>query len=161
LILLSDAAVLIDLGYVGGLYLLTQIAPTEVLDVVLVECEDARQPELVDEVMAAGVQVVPTQPTWVDAARTYRSGELSLPDRLNLHYAKTFGRLLLATDNPLRKRCLREGVEVHGTLWLVKEAFDRSLARPSELCRWLEVWPTVSSRLPPQEKSRLEAMLGC
>jgi hypothetical protein len=161
LILLSDAAVLIDLGYVGGLKLLAQIAPTEVLDVVLQECEDDRQPDLVDDVTAAGVQVVTTQATWVEAASGYKSAALSLPDRLNLHYAKTFDRLLLATDNPLRKRCEREGVKVHGSLWLVEEAFKRSLVRPGELCHWLELWHTVGSRLPPQEKRHLESMLGC
>lgn len=161
MILLSDAAVLIDLGYVGGLNLLTQIAPTEVLDVVLLECEDQRQPELIDEVTAAGVQVVTTQAAWVEAAGSYKSAALSLQDRLNLHYAKSFDRLLLATDSPLRKRCEREGVRVHGTLWLVEEAHHRSLVPPSDLCRWLKEWPSVGSRLPVRETRRLESELGC
>lgn len=75
---MSDAAVLIYLGYVGGLKLLPQIAPTEVLDVVLLECEDARQPALIDETLAAGVRVVATQDTWIEAADDYKSAALSV-----------------------------------------------------------------------------------
>jgi len=56
LILLSDANVLIDLGFVGGLPLLTQIAPTEVLDVVLLECEHERQPGLVQSILDCGIK---------------------------------------------------------------------------------------------------------
>ena len=161
MILLSDANVLIDLGYVNGLSLLTQLSPTEVLDVVLLECEHDRQPALVSTIQEAGVTVIPTQASWVGAARTYRSMELSVQDRLNLHYAKTYGRVLLAGDKPLRERCGIEGVEVHGSLWLVEQAFRQSLVEANELCRWLEVWPTLGRRLPPSEIQQLTKLLGC
>lgn len=161
MILLSDASVLIDLGYVQGLHLLTQIAPTEVLDLVLMECDDPRQPDLIDTVAAAGIQVITTQPTWVTAAQAYRSGALSLTDRLNLHYAATHARVLLVTDNALRSHCERAGVEAHGTLWLVEEAYGRAIIDPRELCRWLEVWPSLGSRLPDRDTRRLSRLLGC
>ncbi len=161
MILLADASVVIDLAYVRGLHLLTQIAPTEVLDVVLMECDDPRQPDIVDAVAAAGIQVVTTQQAWATPAQAYRSGALSFADRLNLHYAKAFERVLLATDSALRRHCAREGVEIHGTLWLVEEAFNHALVDRSDLCRWLEVWPTVGSRLPRDERRRLERLLGC
>lgn len=161
MILLSDANVLIDLGYVDGLSLLTQLAPTEVLDVVLLECEHERQPALMATIQEVGVTVIPTQASWVGAARAYRSLDLSVQDRLNLFYAKTYGRVLLAGDKPLRDRCQTEGVEVHGSLWLVEQALRKSLVSAEDLCRWLEVWPTLGRRLPLPELQRLAKLLGC
>jgi hypothetical protein len=161
LILLSDANVLIDLGYVDGLELLVHLAPTEVLDVVLDECEHPSQPGLVSAIEASGVTVVTTKPGWLVAARAYRSAELSDRDRLNLYYAKTYQRILLAGDLPLRERCTKEGVEVHGSLWLIEQAFTLRLIKPDELCRWLRVWPTLGRRLPSAEMRRLARLLGC
>lgn len=161
MILLSDANVLIDLGYVDGLRLLAQLAPTEVLDVVLLECEHEQQPDLVSAIQDSGVSVITTEASWVGAARAYKAAELSVQDRLNLFYAKTYGRILLAGDMPLRNRCAAEGVEVHGSLWLVEQAFVGSLVAPIELCRWLEVWPTLGRRLPEAELRQLAQRLGC
>lgn len=161
LILLSDANVLIDLGYVHGLDLLVRLAPTEVLDLVLDECEHPSQPGLVSTVEEAGVTVVTTQASWVAAATAYKSGELSVRDRLNLHYAKTYQRVLLAGDLPLRERCSKEGVEVHGSLWLVEQAFTLGLVTAKELCQWVNVWPTLGRRLPAGELRRLARLLGC
>lgn len=161
MILLSDANVLIDLGYVDGLELLTALAPTEVLDVVLLECEHERQPELVATIQAAGVEVIATQRSWVSAARRYKSAELSGQDRLNLYYAKTYSRILLAGDKPLRERSQFEGVEVHGSLWLIERAIEQSLVSPAELCRWLKVWPSLGRRFPTSELRRLVDRLGC
>lgn len=161
MILLSDANVLIDLGYVGGLSLLIQLAPTEVLDVVLLECEHERQPELTQHIEEAGISVVTTQASWVRQAHSYKAVELSIQDRLNLLYAKTYGRVLLAGDKPLRERCETESVEVHGSLWLVEQAFTRSLVPAHDLCRWLEVWPSIGRRLPASEIRRLSKLLRC
>lgn len=46
MILLSDANVLIDFGYVHAVALLPRIAPVEVLDVVLEECRQERWPRI-------------------------------------------------------------------------------------------------------------------
>jgi hypothetical protein len=161
LILLSDANVLIDLGYVDGLGLLMHLAPTEVLDVVLLECEHEQQPDLVAAIQDSGVSVIATEASWVRGARAYKAAGLSVQDRLNLFYAKTYGRILLAGDKPLRNRCAVEGVEVHGSLWLVEQALAGSLVPPRELCRWLEVWPTLGRRLPEVELRQLAQRLGC
>jgi hypothetical protein len=161
LILLSDANILIDLGYAGGLDILTKIAPTEVLDVVLDECEDDRQPTLTEEVVTSGIVVVETERIWVEEARSYRSADLSSQDRLNLYYAKAYGRVLLAGDRPLRERCIKESVTVHGSLWLVEQAFERTLVHSRELCRWLSLWPTLGRRLPLQEIDAIKRKIGC
>lgn len=161
MILLSDANVLIDLGYVGGVSILPRIAPSEVLDVVLQECEHESQPDLVAEVRNAGVVVVETDIEWLGPARAFRTPALSAEDTLNLYYAKTHGRVLLAGDRPLRESCQREGIEVRGSIWLVEEAFSRGLVPAEELCRWLREWPRLGRRLPKNELLRLAGLLGC
>lgn len=161
MILLSDANILIDLGYIGGLQLLPQLAPTEVLDVVLLECEHPSQATLVQDIQLAGITTVPTEPSWVQAARPYRSRALSLQDCLNLFYALTRGRVLLAGDKLLRDHCVTHGVSVHGSIWLVEQAHNRRLVARSELCRWLRIWPRIGRRLPKSELDRLQKQLEC
>jgi len=160
-ILLSDANVLIDLGYVGGLSILPRISATEVLDVVLQECEHESQPGLIDEVRNSGIVVVTSDLTWLEPARAFRTPALSAEDTLNLYYAKTHGRILLAGDKPLRESCQREGIDVRGSIWLVEEAFSRGLLPATELCRWLHVWPSLGRRFPKIELQRLAELLGC
>ncbi|MBC7964186.1 MAG: hypothetical protein H7Y05_14730 [Steroidobacteraceae bacterium] len=50
MILLTDTSILIDLEYVGGIAVLPRIAPCEILDVVLDECEHESQPGLVQNI---------------------------------------------------------------------------------------------------------------
>jgi hypothetical protein len=100
LILLSDANVLIDLGYVSGLWVLAQLGQVEVLDVVLEECKHPRQPTLVDDIYQAGIQVVTVPHEWPALARPYQTKALSFQDVLCLYYAKTFQRSLLTNENP-------------------------------------------------------------
>lgn len=61
MILLADANVLIDLWHVKGLHVLTKIAPTEVLDVVLVEVDELRHPGLLTQIDDAGIRVITTE----------------------------------------------------------------------------------------------------
>ncbi len=163
MILLSDANILIDLGYVNGLGVLTQIGPTEVLDTVLLECEYGNQPGLVDGVLHAGVTAVTTETVWLREARRLRSTTMNLSqqDRLNFYYAQRFARVLLTGDNPLRKHSQRYGVEVHGSLWIIEQAFGQGLVPKKELCRWMQAWPALGRRLPKEELQSLRAKMAC
>ena len=163
MILLSDANILIDLGYVNGLGVLTQIGPTEVLDTVLLECEHKNQPTLVDEVLQAGVITVTTEIAWLREARRLRATmmDLSQQDRLNAYYAERFARVLLTGDNSLRKHSQQHGVDVHGSLWIIEQALGQGLIPREELCHWIQVWPSLGRRLPKEELQSLRAKLGC
>lgn len=163
MILLSDANILIDLGYVNGLGILTQIGPTEVLDIVLLECEHENQPALVNEVLQAGITPVATEIVWLKEVRRLRSTmmDLSQQDRLNLYYAQRFSRVLLTGDNPLRKHSQRHGVEAYGSLWLVEQVLEQGLIPKEELCRWMQIWPALGRRLPTKELQQLKAKMGC
>ena len=151
LILLSDDNVLIDLGYVDGLSVLMQLGT----------CDHPRQPELPRAIVAAGIQKVPVLPQWAQLARTYRTGPLSFQDALCLYYAKTYQRILLTNEKPLRKFCQEQQVPVHGTLWIIQSVHERQLLDAMTLCEWLAILDRHNRRLPKTEVNLLKQQLGC
>lgn len=161
MILLADANVLIDLGYVGGLGAFAALGAVEVLDVTLDECCHPRQPTLLEEIRAAGIQVVTVQADWLSAAQAYRQGPLSWPDALCYFYAQTYQRVLLTNEKPLRQLCQQEGIPVHGTLWLVHELDQHGRIARATLCQWLAVLQQCNRRLPVVELAELRSRLGC
>jgi len=54
-LLIADACVIMDHGYIGGLNWLCQLGRVEVLDVVLSECRHQKQPKLIEQAKAAGM----------------------------------------------------------------------------------------------------------
>lgn len=148
MILLSDTNVLVHLGHVGRLWVLPKLAETEVLDAVLLECHHPSQPSLVSDIHASGIRMVQSELSWVLAAQAYRTLELSTQDALCLHYAKSFGRILLTNDGPLRKNSGQHGVTVHGTIWVIEAAARLDLVPGGELCRWLQLLCDRKWRLP-------------
>jgi predicted nucleic acid-binding protein len=161
LILLSDANVLIDLGYVDGLSVLTQLGTVEVLDVVFNECCHPRQPDLPEAIAAAGIQTVTVVQEWVLLARSYQTGPLSFQDVLCLYYAKTYQRLLLTNEKPLRRSCQKQQVPVHGTLWIIQSVYERELLDAAILCEWLSILHQHNRRLPKAEVALLGKLLEC
>lgn len=161
MILLSDANVLIDLGYVTGLQVLAQLGEVEVLDVVLEECKHSRQPTLVDDICQAGIQVVTVPQEWPTLARPYQTRALSFQDGLCLYYAKTFQRSLLTNEKPLRQCCQQQQVLVHGTLWIVRSAYEQGLIPSASLCEWLTILGEQNRRLPQKEVAALQRLMGC
>ncbi|MEO1210041.1 MAG: hypothetical protein AAFX78_10915 [Cyanobacteria bacterium J06638_20] len=161
MILLSDANVLIDLGYVDGLPVLTQLGTVEVLDVVFDECCHPRQPDLPEAIAAAGIQTVIVTQEWAFLARSYQQGTLSFQDALCLYYAKTYQRLLLTNEKPLRNLCQEQQVPVHGTLWVIQSVYERQLLDAAILCEWLAILSHHNRRLPKAEVKVLRQILGC
>lgn len=160
MILLADTSILIDLEYVGGISLLPRIAPCEVLDVVLAECEDDRQPDLVRHIVEAGIGIVETNRTLVAKAGSLRKGSASTIDMMTVCHASEHGHVVLAGDLPMRKRCAELAVECRGSFWIVEEAHKRRLCTSVELLRWLAIWPAVGRRLPAEELDRLRVILS-
>lgn len=161
MILLADANVLIDFAYVDALDRLPRIAPVEVLDVIIDECRHADQPTLVDDITGCGIVVVETDFEQERAARAFRTDPLSMQDAMNLQYAYTRGRILLAGDLPLRMRAEQIGVAVHGSIWVIDRAIEQGLAGANEICDWLERLPVIGRRLPQEELERIRITLGC
>lgn len=161
MILLSDANVLMDLGHVRGLTYLTQLAPIEVLDVVLHECHHHSQPGLVDEVRAAGIKEIKAQDSWLTDIPPAVSVRLSFQDRLNFSYARSFSRTLLTNERQLRLTCQHHGVDVHGTLWIIEQLHVRQIQPAESLCDWLDVLSVLDRRLPAGKIAILRRTLGC
>ncbi len=160
MILLADTSILIDLEYVGGIDVLPQLAPCEVLDVVLAECEHGEQPDLVEKIIRSGITVVETTFKLAERATAMRRRGVSTNDMMTVCYALEHDRVVLAGDRPLRERCEEEGVEFRGSIWIVEEAYRHGLVAAVELLRWLSVWPTVGRRLPQEEIEKLRQMLS-
>lgn len=161
MILLADANVLIDLGYFGGLSVLTRLGQVEVLDVVFDECCHPKQPDLPDAIAAAGIQQITVLREWIPQAEPYRTGHLSLQDTLCLYYAKTYRRLLLTNEKALRQCCGEWLVPVHGTLWIIQAAYEQQLVDAAVLCQWLSVLSRHNRRLPKPDMANLTQLLGC
>lgn len=161
MILLADANILIDMEHVGAIGVLARIAPCQVLDVVVEECDHESQPNLVRNLLDSGIIVVETTPSLAKCAAQRRSGKISTIDMMHICYAEQHGHIVLAGDRPLRERCVEEGIDVRGSIWIVEEAYRLALVERDELCRWLRVWPAVGRRLPATEIGRLRQELGC
>ncbi|WP_041245617.1 PIN domain-containing protein [Geotalea uraniireducens] len=160
MILLADTSILIDLEYVGGIEVLPQLAPCEVLDVVLVECEHGDQPDLVQKIIRSGITVIETSFELAERATAMRRRGVSTNDMMTVCYAQEHDRVVLAGDRSLRERCEEEGVDFRGSIWIVQEAHRLGLVNAVELLRWLSVWPTVGRRLPPEEIEKLRQKLS-
>jgi hypothetical protein len=111
LILLSDANILIDLYLVRGLNVVSEIAPTEVLDYVLSEVEHHNRLGIIQQINAASIAVVKTEYEWLEKAAHQAEKGLTLEDKLNLYYVRTSKRILLTGEERLRKICRSENIE--------------------------------------------------
>jgi len=158
-ILLADTSILIDLEYVGAIGVLSRLAPCEVLDVVLVECENKKQPRIIQNIEDAGITVIQTSRDLAVKANSLRRGGVSTNDMMTVCYAREHGRVVMAGDRPMRERCAEEGIEFRGSIWIVEEAHRLRLVEAAELIRWLTVWPTVGRRLPTDELEKLRQRL--
>jgi hypothetical protein len=161
MILLSDANALMDLGHVRGLHALLQLAPIEILDVVLKECHHHSQPNLVTDIHAAGIKEIKSQLSWLSLMQPDLSRRLSMQDRLNFYYAQTFSRTLLTNERQLRQTCQKNNLEVHGTVWIISEMHSRRITEAKTLCQWLEILLALDRRLPLPEIAALKQALGC
>ena len=163
MILLSDAIVLMDMGHVDGLDALAQIAPVEVLDITLQDCDHHSHPALIDRIGKVNIKEVAAPENLLFVAKQYCAvhDRLSMQDALCLHYAKQAGRSLLTNEKQLQAKCSGEGIQAHGTIWVMEQVFGKRLRQPAELCRWLSILSTKERRIPKSEVARLATMFGC
>jgi predicted nucleic acid-binding protein len=158
-ILLADTSILIDLEYVGGISLLPRIAPCEILDVVLAECESERQPDIIRHIEESDIRVVETTRALAVRANGLRGGGVSTNDMMTVCHAMEYGHVVLAGDKPMRKRCAQLSVEYRGSFWIVEELHRLHLCEPTELLRWLAAWPLIGRRFPAEELDKLRQFL--
>ena len=86
-------------------------------------------------------------------AAQYR--RVSTLDLAALVLARSLGAVLLTGDKHLRKAAEQEGVQVHGTLWVLRELIDRGLLVALRAAEALQQMLNQGSRLPPEECQEL------
>jgi hypothetical protein len=64
-------------------------------------------------------------------------------------------------ERPLRDACANENVEVHGTLWLVRQYFAQKVASEKDLCEALNELIRQDRRTPMTLVAELRQLLGC
>jgi hypothetical protein len=89
--------------------------------VVISEFQHPNYTDFIKIINKFGFQTIQTESTWFNAARKYRDGTLSVQDALNLHYAKTFERILVTDEKPLQIKCQQEKISNQQISWLIKQ----------------------------------------
>jgi predicted nucleic acid-binding protein len=86
---------------------------------------------------------------------------VSVADLAALVLARSLDATLLTGDRLLRVAAEREGVTVHGTLWLLDELLRQSIATGPDLAEALDRMVAAHRRLPGDEvRKRLRAWRG-
>lgn len=77
----------------------------------------------------------------------------STPDLFALTLAEALGIALITGDGSLREAAEKEGVEVHGTLWVLDEMVGRGVATAPEAADALQAMLDSGRRLPLRESA--------
>ncbi len=81
-------------------------------------------------------------------------GNSSLADVSCYLVAKAQGHPLLTGDGRLRKQAIRDGLQVHGALWLLDELVVHAVITPAIAAAALQSMLDQGARLPPNECSQ-------
>lgn len=117
---LLDTLTLIELHDLNQLKIIAGHASIVVLDVVLAECCPSCS-DLSDMANYLQLCLVSSETAWLEPARRYCDGCLSLQDALNLHYAKLVRKILITNEPPLQIKCQQENVQTQTMLWLMEQ----------------------------------------
>ncbi len=117
--------------------------------------------QLQNQIISVGIQKIEVTQDWLRSSTEYHQGSLSFQDALCLYYAKNFNRVLITNDKPLRTLSQQQGVQVHGTLWIIRQAYEQKILSRNELCEWISILIQQGSRMPPLEVAKLRALMDC
>lgn len=151
----ADTSVWIDLHLGGSMDHAFALAIEWLIpDAVLAELEEPEGAR----VLALGGQRVSLPPDSVqgleELAALYPG--LATADLVALQLARLRGAMLLTSDAPLRRAAQREGVAVHGSLWLLDELVNERVLSEAEAARSLQQMVASGRRFPQGEvQSRL------
>ncbi len=152
----TDSNIWIDL-YRGGLIEKALRLPMELIapDVVIEELHTPDGKYLVSlglrVLELSGQQVLKV----LDLAERY--ARPSRQDLFALVLAKEIKAVLLTGDGSLREAAEREGVQVHGTIWLLDQMVEHEIIDTQERAASLKLMVESGSRLPWEEiRDRLE-----
>ena len=154
LLLVSDANVFIDIEH-GDLTQIIFKLPYEVAvpDILFeLELRDRH-----GHLLAAGLNVISLNPASIQKvdALAQKYSRPSTIDHSALALAIQEKCPLLTGDKALRIVAKTEGVEVHGTIWVVEQMLDRKLIPPVQAKNSFDAMKANGSRLPWKEVEKL------
>lgn len=117
---LLDTLTLIESHDLNQLKAIAGYVSIAVLDVVLAECYPSCS-DLAEMANHLQLRLVPSETAWLEPARRYCDGCLSLQDALNLQYAKRVKKILITSEPPLQIKCQQEKVQTQTMLWLLEQ----------------------------------------
>lgn len=151
-IVVSDTNIFIDLISVGlqeKLFLL----PIEIhtTDMVIFEIKREGQSGIMIDLINKGYLSVKTY-TSEEMLQFFQAGHrkynLSLADYSVLTYSKENSYILLTCDGNLRKVALSEGVEVHGSIYIINMMVEYNIISTLEGAEVLDTLKNINQRLP-------------
>lgn len=148
-----DANVLIDL-HIGGLLGEVFLLPLRLVipDVVIAELQEPDGERLTEYGLQSetlsGDQVLEV------VSLRARHRQVSANDLFALVLARALKATLLTGDRHLRRVAVQEGVDVHGTLWVLDEMVRLRVVTPSQAAQALERMLAQTRRLPRSECQR-------
>ena len=150
-LVVTDANIIIDLAAGGLLEEMFRLPAWEfcVPDTLYVEA----LAEHYGVLPGLGLKVLTQPPEAVDYVSQLRLRYRgpSINDLFALALAKNLGCVLLSGDGPLRTAANAEGVELHGTLWLVEALIDGRVIGVERVAAAYEAMRLDGSRLPWEE----------
>mgnify|MGYP000029330623 CR=1 FL=1 len=146
MLIISDANIFIDMDCAGLTAKMFRLPETfAVPDVLFMEELREMHPEL----PAYGLQVKALgERSVVDAVQLFKYRELSQNDVFALALARQEASTLLTGDRRLREAAQTEGVDVRGTLWLMKRLFDERVIGSEEAAGAYAKMRAANRRLP-------------
>lgn len=149
-IYISDTNIWIDFRHAGLLEVLFTL-PFSLCctDFVLNELNDFDQ----DDLIARGLQVVELDEESIVGLTDLKAehNNSSLADVSCYHLAKQSRFPLLTGDGQLRKQAIKDGLQVHGALWLLDRLVELGLISPQRAHASLTAMLAANARLPKAE----------
>jgi hypothetical protein len=79
---------------------------------------------------------------------------LEAADRTVFYYATRLACMVISGDNKLRKHCEKNGLEVHGLIWIFDRVVELELISKKNMVEKLEKLMSYNDRLPMEELLR-------
>ena len=100
------------------------------------------------------IKITPVEEDEIRSMELSRSNK-SFPDRTVLWKAKQFKCALLTCDGKLRKEAEGQGLEVHGSLWVINQLIDTGIISKAKGIELFKQMKLLNVRLPMHEIDRL------
>lgn len=158
-VVVNDTSVLIDLIDMNLLRVYVDLGwELRTTDLILDELSDDAEYHQVEALVLNGhliVESLDIQTMSVVAVMSIDNSGLSIEDCSVWHTAKSRDAILMTADQSLRKKAMTDGVEVHGSLYIVDKMLDDGAISAEEAIDALNELKAANERAPSKEIDQL------